>query len=388
MSNLPAVSIVCPNVGSNALGRAMLLAQLLETHTSVRLVGVCRGPKIWGPAASLSVPIESFPLSSHARYSPAAIAWLRRTVGRDLVVVSKTLPHSLGFALAAGIGLGRMVIDIDDWESGFAQLRANEELAPSELRRARRESLRRRLGFNAFAATCLLEAVTRRAPHRLVSNRWLQSRFGGDILYHVRDPAELDPLKAKRPPEMSLSSDRPWVAFVGTPRRHKGLDVLVEALVRVSGPAAPGLVLMGADPSAQGTIEAARSRLPNRFAVIDQFPFDRLADYLSLADIIAIPSLNVASAWGQIPAKLFDALAMAKPVVVSDINDMREIADGCGLVVPPGDVGALSDAVERLSADETLRRTLGRAGREKFLSRFTHAAGREVLLKAVRRAAA
>jgi glycosyltransferase involved in cell wall biosynthesis len=39
---------------------------------------------------------------------------------------------------------------------------------------------------------------------------------------------------------------------------------------------------------------------------------------------------------GQIPAKLFDAMAMAKPIVATDVNDFAGILDGCGLVVKPG----------------------------------------------------
>jgi glycosyltransferase involved in cell wall biosynthesis len=365
----------------------MLLADLLRNDAAVRIVGVCRGPEIWGPAKSLPVPIESYPLSHEARYSLSAVKWLKTTLRDDLVIVSKPVPHSLGLALAARVGLQRMVVDIDDWETGFAQRRANEVLSPLAFGLARAQSYGRRLGFNAFTATRALEEVARRAPFRLVSNRWLQARFGGQILYHVRDPGTLDPARAKAPESFSIPADRPWVAFVGTPRRHKGLDVLVDALNRLQGNRAPGLLLMGVDESARGTLERARAQLGERFACVEQFPFEQLPGYLARADVIAIPSLDVPSAWGQIPAKLFDALAMGKPVVVSDVNDMAEIAAGCGLVVPPGDAPALARALGKLSADAELRAQLGNAGRRKFLEQFSYASGRRVLLDVVREAA-
>lgn len=387
MSSLPPVAVVCPNLGSNSLGRAMLLAELLRHDAPVRLVGVCRTEEVWSPAKSLQIPIESYRLRREDRYSPAAVKWLKATLRDDLVIVSKPVPHSLGFVLAAGVRPSRMVIDIDDWETGFAQLRANEVVGPLAFRVARTRSYLRRLGLNAFTATRALEEVARRAPFRLVSNHWLQSRFGGKVLYHVRDPLTLDPERARPPVLPALAGARCWVAFVGTPRRHKGLDALVDALAQLQGANAPGLLIMGADASAAATLERAQARLKHRFASVEQFPFDRLGDYLALADIIAIPSLNVPSAWGQLPAKLFDALAMAKPVVVSDINDMADVAADCGLVVPAGDTRALSLAIGRLAEDASLRAELGAAGRRKFLERFTHAAGRSVLLDVVRQVA-
>jgi glycosyltransferase involved in cell wall biosynthesis len=64
------------------------------------------------------------------------------------------------------------------------------------------------------------------------------------------------------------------------------------------------------------------------------------------------------------PLKLFDYLACARPVVVSDIAAVRELvaASGGCVPVPPDDPGALATALARLLADEARRRQLGAAG--------------------------
>ncbi len=64
---------------------------------------------------------------------------------------------------------------------------------------------------------------------------------------------------------------------------------------------------------------------------------------------------------GYFPAAY--AMGSGVPIVATDILGHAEYAGDCGLLVPPGDAEALASAIERLIADEELRRTLGAAGR-------------------------
>ena len=63
--------------------------------------------------------------------------------------------------------------------------------------------------------------------------------------------------------------------------------------------------------------------------------------------------------------KLFEYLAAGRPTVASRIGQVTELLqDGeTGLLVPPGDAPALTAALDRLRADETLRARLGANGR-------------------------
>lgn len=159
--------------------------------------------------------------------------------------------------------------------------------------------------------------------------------------------------------------------------------MLVDALASLPGPNAPGLILMGVGEKDDAATTRIRAKLPGRVVTVPQFPLADLPSYLALADIIAVPSLDVPAARGQIPAKLFDALAMAKPVVASAVNDMAEIAEDAGLVTQPGDTRGLADAISSLANDQGKRLQLGLNGRKKFLAHYTHDAGRRVLRAAV-----
>jgi glycosyltransferase involved in cell wall biosynthesis len=162
----------------------------------------------------------------------------------------------------------------------------------------------------------------------------------------------------------------------------------VDAIAQARRETPLGLVLMGVDnPDAPDVVHARKTLDAEALRVIAPFPLASLCDHLRLADILAIPSLEVPGSWGQIPAKLFDAMSMAKPIVASGINDIPEILDGVGLCVPPGDAGALSAALVRFARDPELRARLGRAARERLIAKYSYDAGRRVLVGVVKRAA-
>jgi glycosyltransferase involved in cell wall biosynthesis len=93
-----------------------------------------------------------------------------------------------------------------------------------------------------------------------------------------------------------------------------------------------------------------------------------LADWLGGLDILVHPAdmegLGIA---------LLQAAAAGLPIVASRAGGMPEIVhDGeTGILVPPGDVAALTAAILRLLGDSGLRERLGAAGRALVLGEFS-----------------
>jgi phosphatidylinositol alpha-mannosyltransferase len=82
---------------------------------------------------------------------------------------------------------------------------------------------------------------------------------------------------------------------------------------------------------------------------------------LLAAKALVAPSLGGES-FGMVLTRAF---ACATPVVASDIPGYRAVmADDTGLLVPPGDPAALTEAIPALLADEDRRRRFGAAARE------------------------
>jgi glycosyltransferase involved in cell wall biosynthesis len=76
----------------------------------------------------------------------------------------------------------------------------------------------------------------------------------------------------------------------------------------------------------------------------------------------------LASQGGEgIPMSLMEAAACGRPLVATDVPGCREIVvpERTGLLVPPGDIAALADALGRMAADAALRLRCGSAARER-----------------------
>jgi len=92
----------------------------------------------------------------------------------------------------------------------------------------------------------------------------------------------------------------------------------------------------------------------------------QVADYYALIDVFVVPRTVERAASLVTPLKPFEAMAMGKPIVISDLPALREIAapEERGLAFPPDDAVALADAVQRLFDDPELAARIGAAGRE------------------------
>ncbi|MFJ9536874.1 glycosyltransferase family 4 protein [Streptomyces sp. NPDC101225] len=153
----------------------------------------------------------------------------------------------------------------------------------------------------------------------------------------------------------------------------KGLVFLVEALakVRTEHPHAH-LVVVGKRPT-EGPVAQAVERYGLEGAVefVKGISDAELVDLVRSADVACVPSLYEGF---SLPAA--EAMATGTPLVATTGGAIPEVAGPDGetcLAVPAGDPGALAAALNRLLGNPELRERLGRAGRERVLSRFTWA---------------
>ena len=163
--------------------------------------------------------------------------------------------------------------------------------------------------------------------------------------------------------------EAPLIVCVSRHDPRKGVDVLVRALARLR---ARGLSIRACLVSG-GVLLSEHRRLAERLGIADIVAFpgwvrDAYA-YLRHADVFVLPSFQEAS--GSL--SVLEAMQAGASIVASNIDGIPEdLTDGeSAALVPPGDVGALSDALERLIADRALRARLARRARAIFEERFS-----------------
>ena len=103
-----------------------------------------------------------------------------------------------------------------------------------------------------------------------------------------------------------------------------------------------------------------------------------------MADLVVLPQRSHPMAEAQIPNKVFEAMAMAKPIVASAVGDMPEVLDGCGVVVAPENVPALAQGIAQVLGDGTRAAEMGRRAREKCVREYSWDAIARVLAEVLR----
>lgn len=156
---------------------------------------------------------------------------------------------------------------------------------------------------------------------------------------------------------------------VGRLGRYKGFDVLIEALASMAD---ASLMLVGDGECAHELRALALARgVERRIAFAGDIDDAMLEAAYAGADAFVLPSLDRGEAFGLV---LLEAMRAGLPVVASAIPGSGVgfvVADGdSGLLVEPGDPGALAATLARLR-DPALRARLGAAGRERWNALFT-----------------
>jgi glycosyltransferase involved in cell wall biosynthesis len=153
------------------------------------------------------------------------------------------------------------------------------------------------------------------------------------------------------PATVGEEADPPEILYAGRLSAEKGVRELVAA--------ADGLTLVVAGDG------PLRSEVPQALGFV---PHDELVRFYERAAVVACPSRR--EGFGVVCA---EAMAYGRPVVAGNVGGLRDLVvhEETGLLVPPGDVEALREALQRLLGDADLRRRYGEAGRARIAAHFT-----------------
>lgn len=358
------ISVLTPDLSNNCLGRAVVLANLLERTYEVEVVGPKQGDGIWEPMRD---EFEYCSISSGSRIDQFApdIPLLLKKIDGDVVLASKPAVQSYGIGLLTKLQDDiPLVLDIDDWESGFklnrGQLFAHIWGIPTLIQ------------TDSFYYYRVLEALSDLADAQTVSNQFLQEKFGGEIIPHARDTSMFNPErfdKATARNACQLPESAKLIIFSGTPRQHKGVTELVQAVASINRDDVK-LVVVGAQES-QYTDELCEIG-GESLILRGQQSFNEFPRWLAAADIAVIPQKRTPATQRQLPAKVFDMMAMAKPIIATRVGDLPEILDDTGMIIEPNSKEKIGEAISYLLDNKSARIELGRRARDRCVNKYSY----------------
>jgi glycosyltransferase involved in cell wall biosynthesis len=194
------------------------------------------------------------------------------------------------------------------------------------------------------------------------------------------DPGEFTPMAADPGLRRRYGLEGRWVFGYVSNMDHprEGQELLIEAASRLARAGRPVACLLVGDGSRRTALEAlaAAAGPPGTVVFSGRVPHAEVAAHYALLDAFVVPRLPDRAARFTTPLKPYEAMAMARPIVVSDLPALTEIAapGERGLAFANGDVDALVATLERLIDGPELAARLGAAGRDWVLAERTWAA--------------
>lgn len=174
------------------------------------------------------------------------------------------------------------------------------------------------------------------------------------------------------------------ISYVGGFGPHRGIQTAISAMPGILHQVPNArLLLVGSGPNEAALKELARrERVEQAVEFTGWQPFELVPSYISASDVCLIPHIASGHTNTTIPHKIFQAMAMGKPVIVSSAKPLKRIVEetGAGLVYSSGDAEALAEAVIRIYRDNELATKLGEAGKKAAKQRYNWEAEAEKLV--------
>lgn len=166
------------------------------------------------------------------------------------------------------------------------------------------------------------------------------------------------------------------VGYVGSFVEYEGLDILLRALstLKRSSRELVKVLLVGDGPEMKGLQSLAKElNLEEIVVFVGRVPHEEVSRYYSVIDITPFPRKGRRVCELVSPLKPFEAMAMGKCVIVSDVRALEEFIENGdnGLIHKKDDSSDLARCIEELVVDDELRGRLGVTARDWVVNNRT-----------------
>jgi glycosyltransferase involved in cell wall biosynthesis len=234
----------------------------------------------------------------------------------------------------------------------------------------------KRLVYRTFDTLTSYLASANVAVSHAVAAQLRRQGYAAGKLHVIHNGAPIpEPL-----PLRSTASEPIRVGVVARLSPEKGHSGLLHATRKIAT-AMPGraqFIIIGQGPEERRLRDLSRQLDLGSHVIFRGYCSDMAEEYANL-DLVVLPSID----FEGLPMALLEAMSYGMPVVCTSVGGCAEaVHEEAGFLVPPRDADGLAKAIVTLVQDETLRKKMGRAARERtrrFLSVETMARAYQTL---------
>lgn len=376
-SRRPTISVLASDLSGNPVVRMDPILKVLEKRYDLQTIGPVSEAGVFPPYRDCR-KYETYNTVNLPQFL-FEMAKLSRGIVGQAVLSFKPRIESFGLALFHCLPrMKPLVLDIEDWE--MAQ-------SVSEWHKMQFFDFMKRYIFHGWKMSIepkfLLpfDLLARLNFPKFVVSDFLKKKYGGMKLYHGTDTdifnPELFEIGVCRD-KFAIPRQGSYILFAGTPRPHKGLDDLLKALALIDSDKKIKLLTAGGNPFECLCPEDHKLAI-NRIIPLGHLPHGDMPALLATADMVVLPQKNSPVSAAQVPAKVFEAMAMAKPIIATALSDLPVILSGCGSIVKPGNVTELAAAISEMASGKDRASNMGKTARIKCIELYSHRAMERVL---------
>jgi glycosyltransferase involved in cell wall biosynthesis len=161
-------------------------------------------------------------------------------------------------------------------------------------------------------------------------------------------------------------------AYVGTHGLCQKLETLLYAAKMLEGRSDVALLMVGGGAERARLVARKEELGLSNVTMIDQLPKEQMPGLLAATDACLVPLMRDDVFKTVIPSKMFEAMAMRRPIVLGVEGEARALLDeaGAGIGIIPEGAEELAAAILRLADDPVLAERLGAAGRAHVEAHF------------------
>ncbi len=199
-----------------------------------------------------------------------------------------------------------------------------------------------------------------------------------EIISNTADVSLLSHIGSELKEQVERSSgDEFIITYVGGFSKHRGIDVLIDAMhLIIERKDDVRLVLVGDDPFREKLEKMTKELgIEDKVSFTGWVPFRRAMSYVKSSDICIIPYHDTPHTATTVPHKLFQYMYFKKPVLCADVAPLKRIITEakCGLVFKAGDSEDLAEKLIQMMDDREKMEEMGENGHRAVVERYNWA---------------